>query len=63
MASFDKDLDCAIRQACLVLLADGCKDMQRICLKHFLSNSDVLACLPTGSGALLLISASISNNG
>ena len=42
MASFEENLDCAIRQACLVLSGNDCKDVQRICLQHSLSNWEVL---------------------
>ena len=57
MASFDEDLDRAIRQACLVLAVNGCKDIQRICLEHLLSNRDVFACLPTGYGTNFIFQA------
>ena len=46
MASFEENLDRAIRQACLVHLGNDCKDLQRIRLQNLLSNWDVLG--PTG---------------
>ena len=36
MASFIKELDRAMRQACLSLSVNGCKDIQSICLERFL---------------------------
>ena len=42
MARFEENLDGATRQACVVLLGNNCKDLQRIYLGHFLSNWDVL---------------------
>ena len=42
MASFKENLDVVIRQACLVLSVNDCKDLRRICLRHLLSNLDVL---------------------
>ncbi len=48
MASLDENFDCTLRQACSVLSMNGCKDSQRMCSQHLLSNRDVLACLPTG---------------
>ena len=42
MSSFDENLDRGTRQACLVLSEKDCKDLQRICLRHLISNWDVL---------------------
>ena len=42
MASFEDNLDCATRQACMVLSGNDCKDFQRICYVHLPSNWDVL---------------------
>ena len=50
MATFDENLDRAIRQACLVLSVNDCKDLQRICLQHLLSNWDVFG--PIGGIAM-----------
>ena len=42
MSSFEEYLDGATSLACLVLSGNDCKDVQRICLGHFLSNWDIL---------------------
>ncbi len=57
MASFDEDLNCAIRQACSVLLVDSCKEKQQLCLEHLLSNTDILARLPAGYGKSFIYQA------
>ena len=41
IASFEENLDRATRQACSVLSENDCKDLQRMCLGHFLSNWDI----------------------
>ena len=57
MASFDADLDIAIRKACSVLSVNYCKDVKRVCLHHLLTKTDVLAVLPTGYGKSLIYQA------
>ena len=42
MESFEDNLDSVTRQFCFVFSGNDCKDLQRICLPHFLSNWDVL---------------------
>ena len=37
-----EEMDRVIMQACLVLSVNDCKDLQRICLQHLLSNWEVL---------------------
>ncbi len=42
---------------CLVLLVDSCKEIQRKCLEHLLSKSNVHACLLTNYGKKIHISS------
>ena len=42
VSSFEENLDRATRQACFFLLDNSFKDLQRLCLGHFLSNWKVL---------------------
>ena len=48
MANFD--MDQATRQACSVISGNDCKDLQRVCLGHFLSNWKILG--PIGGTAV-----------